>query len=35
MQKFDNLVKWQIVQNKDLDIRLNYEGQLSATEKII
>ena len=33
MQKFKNLVKWQIFQDRNLNIQLNYEGYLSPLDK--
>lgn len=33
MQQYVNIVKWQIVQLKDLTINFNYEGNLTSNEK--
>ena len=33
MYKFRNIKKWQIVQSKNTDISLNYEGIISSKEK--
>ena len=33
MQKFTNLIKWQIIQKNDLTVTLSYQGKLSLEEK--